>query len=65
MPGQGLELAERDVLREEVGLAPRACRDLVVAVIRDGGTTLFNSNTEVKLRRTDRVVVVRGAHEDV
>ncbi len=64
VPGQGLEMAERDVLREEVGLAPRACRDLVVAVIRDGGTTLFNSDTEVKLRRTDRVVVVRGAREE-
>ena len=61
VPGQGLELAERDVLREEVGLAPRACRDLVVAVLRDGDTTLFNSDTDVKLRRTDRVVVVRGA----
>jgi len=61
VPGQGLELAERDVLREEVGLAPRACRDLVVAVLRDGATTLFNSDTDVKLRRTDRVVVVRGA----
>jgi len=63
VPGQGLELAERDVLREEVGLAPRACSDLVVAVIRDGDTTLFNSDTEVKLRRTDRIVVVRGARE--
>ena len=47
------------MLREEVGLAPRACRDLVVAVIRDGGTTLFDGDTDVKLRRTDRVVVVR------
>ena len=42
VPGQGLELAEREVLREEVGLAPRACRDLVVAVIRDGATQMFH-----------------------
>ena len=64
VPGQGLELAEREVLREEVGLSPRATRDLVVAIIRDGTTTLFNADQDVKLRRTDRVVVVRGADED-
>lgn len=65
VPGQGLELAERDVLREEVGLTPRACRDLVVAVMRDGRTTLFNeAGQDVKLRKTDRVVVVRGAARD-
>ena len=61
VPGQGLELTERDVLREEVGLLPRACRDLVVAVIRDGETKLFTAESDTKLRRTDRVVVVRGA----
>jgi voltage-gated potassium channel len=65
VPGQGLELAERDVLREEVGLSPRQTRDLVVAVIRDGQTRMFNADTEVKLRKTDRVVVVRGADRDL
>ena len=64
VPGQGLELAERDVQREEVGLPPRACTDLVVAVLRDGRTTLFNAGQDVKLRRSDRVVVVRAARED-
>jgi voltage-gated potassium channel len=64
VPGQGLELSERDVLREEVGLSPRATRDLVVAIIRDGRTTMFNADQDVKLRRTDRVVVVRGAMTD-
>ena len=54
-------MAERDVRREEVGLPPRACDDLVVAVIREGKTTLFTDQRDVKLRRTDRVVVVRGA----
>jgi voltage-gated potassium channel len=66
VPGQGLELAERDVMREEVGLPPRACNDLVVAVIRDGQTQMFNAEQNLKLRRSDRVVVVRpsggGAH---
>lgn len=64
VPGQGLELSEREVLREEVGLTPRATRDLVVAIIRDGQTTMFNADTDIKLRRSDRVVVVRGAAED-
>jgi voltage-gated potassium channel len=61
VPGHGLEMAERDVRREEVGLPPRACDDLVVAVIREGKTTLFTDQREMKLRRTDRLVVVRGA----
>ena len=64
VPGQGIELSERDVLREEVGLSPRATRDLVVAILRDGQTTLFNADQDIKLRRTDRVVVVRGATPD-
>jgi voltage-gated potassium channel len=64
VPGQGLELSEREVLREEVGLTPRATRDLVVAIIRDGQTTMFNADTDIKLRRSDRVVVVRGAAGD-
>ena len=61
VPGAGLELQEREVLREEVGLPPRACRDLVVAILRDGTTRLFHSEQDLKLRRTDRVVVVRPA----
>jgi voltage-gated potassium channel len=64
VPGRGLELSEREVLREEVGLSPRATRDLVVAIIRDGRTTMFNMDLDIKLRRTDRVVVVRGARTD-
>ena len=35
-----------------------------MAAVSDGATTLFNSETEVKLRRTDRVVVVRGARTE-
>lgn len=61
VPGAGLELTERDVLREEVGLPPRATRDLVVAIIREGQTQMFNTHQDMKLRKTDRVVVVRGA----
>jgi voltage-gated potassium channel len=61
VPGEGLELSEREVEREEVGLSPRESRDLVVAVIRDGETTLFHAAGSVKLRKSDRVVVVRQA----
>jgi voltage-gated potassium channel len=63
VPGQGLELTERGVLREEVGLSPRETRDLVVAVVRDGQTRMFDAASELKLRKADRVVVVRAADE--
>jgi voltage-gated potassium channel len=61
VPGEGLELSERDVEREEVGLSPREARDLVVAVVREGETTLFHAAGNLRLRKTDRVVVVRPA----
>ncbi len=61
VPGQGLELVDRQVERAEVGLPPRACRDLVVAVRRDGETTLFHNGADLKLRKSDHVVVVREA----
>lgn len=64
VPGSGLELSEREVTREEVGLSPRACRDLVVAILRDGATTMFDEDAGLKLRRSDRVVVVRGGRRD-
>jgi voltage-gated potassium channel len=59
--GEGLELSEREVEREEVGLSPREARDLVVAVVREGQTTLFHAAGNLRLRKTDRVVVVRPA----
>jgi voltage-gated potassium channel len=64
VPGQGLELIDRPVEREEVGLPPRQCRDLVVAVIRDGQTQMFTEGADVKLRKSDRIVVVRDAARD-
>lgn len=63
VPGEGLELVDRAVEREEVGLPPRSCRDLVVAVQRDGETTLFHNGADLKLRKSDRVVVVREARQ--
>ena len=63
VPGQGLELTERPVLREEVGLPAKDSPDLVVAVVRDGETTMFTAGSRVKLRKDDRVVVVRDARQ--
>jgi voltage-gated potassium channel len=63
VPGQGLELIDRPVEREEVGLPPRQCRDLVVAVVRDGETQMFSQGMDLKLRKSDRVVVVRDAKQ--
>ena len=59
VPGQGLELTERPVEREEVGLSPRETRDLVVAVVRDGQAAMFDAASTLKLRKSDSVVVVR------
>jgi len=64
VPGQGLELTEREVLREEVGLSPRETRDLVVAVVRDDQTLMFDAATTLRLRKADRVVVVRVAPQE-
>jgi voltage-gated potassium channel len=61
VPGEGLELSEREVDREEVGLSCRDARDLVVAVVRDGQTTLFHAADDLKLRKSDRIIVVRPA----
>lgn len=60
VPGRGLELTERQVEREEVGLSPRDTHDLVVAVVRDGATSMFDAVTGLELRRSDRIVVVRS-----
>jgi len=65
VPGQGLELTERPVEREEVGLSPRETQDLVVAVVRDGESHMFDAATQMKLRKADRVVVVRAGGEPV
>jgi voltage-gated potassium channel len=63
VPGRGLELIDRPVEREEVGLPPRQCRDLVVAVVRDGETQMFSQGMDLKLRKSDRIVVVRDAKQ--
>ncbi|GJF28985.1 hypothetical protein KNE206_16850 [Kitasatospora sp. NE20-6] len=57
--GRSLDLVERPVTRAEAGHSPRACEDLVVAVVR-GRRVLNYTNPEVAvLQITDRVIAIQ------
>ena len=61
---EGLEVGERMVRKEEVGLAPDEVRgDRVLAVIRNKTLRRFFDPTVSKLQTGDQVVVVRNARE--
>jgi voltage-gated potassium channel len=61
--GEGLEVAERDVLPREEGRTPRQLDDVVIAVIRDESVLPYHSPAIGHLLRGDRVIVVRSAEE--
>jgi voltage-gated potassium channel len=61
--GQGLEVAERDLLVNEVGKRPQQLSDQVIAVIRDGKVHRYFDPVVTQLARADRLVVVRPADE--
>lgn len=61
--GQGLEVAERDLLVPEVGKQPQALPDQVIAVVRDGTVHRYFDPVVTQLVRGDRLVVVRPAEE--
>ena len=61
--GDGLEVAERDLLVSEVGKQPQALPDQVIAVIRDGQVHRYFDPVVTQLARGDRLVVVRPAQE--
>jgi voltage-gated potassium channel len=61
--GEGLEVAERDVLPREEGRTPRQLDDIVIAVIRDETVLPYHSPGVGHLLRGDRVIVVRSAEE--
>lgn len=65
VPGVGLELVERAVVAREVGGGPRASRDVVLAILRDGVLHHFDDPSCVQLVAGDRVVVVRSTAESV
>jgi voltage-gated potassium channel len=60
---EGLEVAERDLLVQEVGKQPQALPDQVIAVVRDGTVHRYFDPAVTQLVRGDRLVVVRPATE--
>lgn len=56
--GTGLIMLERPVTRTEVGLSPRECEDLVVAVHRGPRLLGFDHPDAATLESTDRLVVI-------
>ena len=61
--GEGLEVAERDLLVSEVGKQPQRLPDQVIAVVRDEKVYRYFDPVVSLLARGDRLVVVRPAKE--
>jgi voltage-gated potassium channel len=61
--GEGLEVAERDLLVSEVGQQPQALPDQVIAVVRDEKVYRYFDPVVTQLARGDRLIVVRPAKE--
>jgi voltage-gated potassium channel len=60
--GRGLEVAERPITREELGMQPAdldAHGQIVLAVIRNGVAHRFDTETISRLENGDRLVVIR------
>jgi voltage-gated potassium channel len=60
--GRGLEVAERDITREELGLLPTdldATGQIVLAVVRQGTAHRFDTDGIGRLQAGDRLVVIR------
>ncbi len=61
--GEGLEVAERDLLVSEVGKQPQRLADQVIAVVRDEKVHRYFDPVVSLLARGDRLIVVRPAKE--
>ena len=61
--GEGLEVAERDLLVSEVGKQPQSLPDQVIAVVRDERVYRYFDPVVTQLARGDRLIVVRPAKE--
>ncbi len=60
--GRGLEVAEREITREELGRSPAdldAHGQIVLAVIRKGSAHRFDTDAITRLESGDRLVVIR------
>jgi voltage-gated potassium channel len=61
--GEGLEVAEREILVPEVGKQPQQLPDQVIAVVRDDQVHRYYDPVVTQLARGDKVVVVRPSTE--
>ncbi|QZY30809.1 potassium channel family protein [Nocardioides coralli] len=61
--GEGLEVAERELLVSEVGQPPQTLPDQVIAVVRDEKVYRYFDPVVTQLSRGDRLIVVRPARE--
>jgi len=61
--GEGLEVAERELLVNEVGKAPQTLPDQVLAVVRDEQVFRYYDPVVSQLSRGDRLIVVRPTRE--
>ncbi|GAB2858229.1 potassium channel family protein [Nocardioides pacificus] len=61
--GEGLEVAERDLLVSEVGKPPQTLPDQVIAVVRDEKVYRYFDPVVTRLARGDRLIVVRPSME--
>lgn len=61
--GEGLEVAERELLVNEVGKQPQQLNDQVIAVVRDEKVFRYFDPAVTVLARGDRLVVVRPSRE--
>lgn len=61
--GDGLEVAQRDLLVGEVGKAPQSLPDQVIAVVRDEKVYRYFDPTVTLLARGDELIVVRPSKE--
>ena len=61
--GEGLEVAERDLLVSEVGKQPQRLPDQVIGVIRDERVYRYYDPVVSLLARGDRLIVIRPAKE--
>ncbi len=61
--GEGLEVAEREIMVPEVGKQPQTLPDQVIAVVRDNKVHRYYEPVVTQLARGDKVVVVRPSNE--
>ena len=61
--GEGLEVAERELLVTEVGKQPQLLPDQVISVVRDEKVYRYFDPVVAQLARGDRLIVVRPARE--